>query len=34
MKKSISMLLVGTLLSGTVAGFAGCQVKNPNNKID
>ena len=34
MKKSISMLLVGTLLGGTVAGLAGCQVENPNNKID
>lgn len=34
MKKSISMLLVGTLLGGTVAGLAGCQMKNPNNKFD
>ncbi len=34
MKKSISMLLVGALLGGTVAGLAGCQIKNPNNKFD
>lgn len=34
MKKLISMLLAGTLVSGTIVGLTGCQVKNPNNTID
>ena len=34
MKKSIAMLLVGSLVGSTVVGLAGCQIENPNNKID